>query len=96
MNEWALELQSFFKTYKPEKTGRPIGFADKGLYVAAVVSFLNHYLPREVDYPFKVEPTVEELQRSQKTAMSFDEVGHLYNAAQKPRDRAMVLMMSFR
>jgi integrase len=92
VNAWALEIQHFFSQHIT-RAERRIGFADKTLYAASIVSFLNYYLTRDVSYPYRIEPTIEEIQSSQRNAMSFEEVQSLYKAAQKPRDKALVLVM---
>ncbi len=62
VNHWALELKHFLDNHISKHTARHIGYSDKSLYASAIADFLNSDLAREVTYPYKIEPTVEEIE----------------------------------
>lgn len=89
--KWALDLQRYMNARVSKITGNPMGFSDKGILSSAVLGFLRFWVDDSISYDFKLERTVEEIDRQNKPAMSREDVRKLYEQAQSSRDKALVL-----
>ncbi len=89
---WAIDLIRYMKGSVTKLTHRSMSTDYKSITAAAVKSFLRALADEELNYDFKLRETDEEIDSENKPAMTIEEVRKLYEAAQKTRDKALLLV----